>query len=38
MVKGKFNDTGIPWILVHSEEFVDNNAARDRELFIKSRK
>jgi putative endonuclease len=37
-LKGKYTDIGIPWILVHSEEFKDKKAARDRELFIKSRK
>ncbi|MGE5418870.1 MAG: GIY-YIG nuclease family protein [Chloroflexota bacterium] len=37
-IKGKYTDTGIPWILVYSEEHIDKKAAMEREKFIKSRK
>ena len=37
-LKGKYTDMGIPWRLVYSEEYNDKKKARDRELFIKSKK
>jgi putative endonuclease len=36
--KGKYTDTGIPWILVYSEVYDLKNQAIEREKFIKSRK
>ena len=37
-IKGKYTDTGIPWILVYSEEHADKKSAMEREKSIKSRK
>lgn len=37
-IKGKYTDTGIPWVLVHSENYPDKKSAMEREKFIKSRK
>jgi putative endonuclease len=37
-IKGKFTDTGIPWILVYSELFSTKKEAMERERFIKCRK
>jgi len=37
-IKGKYTDTGIPWILIYSEEFNDKKSAMRREIYIKSRK
>ena len=34
----KFTSTGIPWIVVHTEEFETLSAARQRELAIKKMK
>ena len=36
--KGKFTDLGIPWKIVYSEVFDSAKQARNRELYIKSRK
>ena len=36
--KGKYTDGGIPWRLVHKEEYVSKSEAMDREKFIKSQK
>jgi putative endonuclease len=36
--KGKFTDTGIPWILVHTELYSTKKKAMVREKLIKSRK
>ena len=36
--KGKYTDGGIPWHLVHKEEYEGKNGAMDREKFIKSQK
>jgi putative endonuclease len=36
--KGKFTDIGIPWIVVYTESYNSKELARERELFIKSRK
>ena len=36
--KGKFTDSGIPWVLVYSEIFSNKSDAMAREKFIKSRK
>ncbi len=36
--KGKFTDAGIPWELVHCEEYPSKKAAMDREKYIKSKK
>jgi putative endonuclease len=36
--KGKYTDSGIPWILVYSESFASKKDAMDREKYIKSRK
>jgi putative endonuclease len=36
--KGKFTDIGIPWTVVYTESFQSKDRARERELFIKSRK
>jgi putative endonuclease len=36
--KGKYTDTGIPWILVHYEVFQQKKLAMQREKFIKSKK
>ena len=37
-IKGKYTDTGIPWILVHTEIFITKKDAMAREKFIKSTK
>jgi putative endonuclease len=37
-IKGKFTDTGIPWILVYSECFSTKKEAMEREKYIKGRK
>ena len=37
-IKGKFTDTGIPWVLVHTESFIMKKDAMAREKFIKSKK
>jgi putative endonuclease len=37
-IKGKFTDKGIPWVVVHQEEFPTKKEAMAREKFIKSRK
>jgi putative endonuclease len=34
--RNRFTKGGIPWTLVHVEEFVDLPAARKRETFLKS--
>jgi putative endonuclease len=34
----KFTKTGMPWTLVHSEQFPDLNSAKKRETFIKNKK
>jgi putative endonuclease len=34
--KGRFTRSGVPWILLHQEEFVNLSAARTRESFLKS--
>jgi putative endonuclease len=36
--KGKYTDTGIPWLPVHKEVFESKKSAMEREKFIKSRK
>jgi putative endonuclease len=36
--KHKFTDAGIPWILVHSENFISKKEAMMREKFIKAQK
>ncbi len=36
--KKKFTDTGIPWKIVYTEVFTSKKEARNRELFIKSKK
>jgi putative endonuclease len=36
--KGKFTDAGIPWELVHREEYPSKKTAMDREKYIKSKK
>ena len=36
--KGKFTDAGIPWLIVHNEEFMTKKEAMQRERFIKSKK
>ena len=36
--KGKFTDAGIPWKLVHSEQYSTKKEAMSREKFIKSKK
>jgi len=33
--KGKYTDTGIPWILVYTEKYKDKKDAMSRERFIK---
>ena len=37
-IKHKYTDSGIPWILVHSEVYLTRKEARHREKFIKSKK
>ncbi|MBX2991722.1 MAG: GIY-YIG nuclease family protein [Bacteroidetes bacterium] len=34
--KTSFTKAGIPWRLIHVEEFSDTSSARQRELFLKS--
>ena len=36
--KGKYTDGGIPWRLVHQEEYESKSEAMNREKFIKSQK
>ena len=36
--KGKFTDAGIPWEVVHKEQFESKIEAQQREKYIKSRK
>ena len=36
--KGKYTDRGIPWRLVHQEEYESKSEAMNREKFIKSQK
>ena len=36
--KGKFTDQGIPWKIVHLEEYELKSEAMDRESFIKDQK
>ena len=36
--KGKYTDGGIPWRLVHQEEYESKIEAMNREKFIKSQK
>ena len=36
--KGKYTDGGIPWCLVHQEEYESKSEAMNREKFIKSQK
>ena len=36
--KGKFTDQGIPWELVHREDYELKTEAMDRERFIKTQK
>ena len=36
--KGKFTDQGIPWKLVHQEDFELKSDAMNREKFIKAQK
>ena len=34
--KNRFSKGGIPWILIHTEEYPDLSSARKREAFLKS--
>ncbi len=36
--KEKFTSTGVPWVLVHTEQFIVLKDARKREAFIKKQK
>ena len=36
--KGKYTDGGIPWCLVHQEEYKSKSEAMNREKTIKSKK
>ena len=36
--KGKYSDGGIPWRLVHQEDYESKSEAMNREKFIKSQK
>ena len=36
--KGKFTDRGIPWTIVHTEQFPCKEEAMRREKFIKAKK
>jgi putative endonuclease len=37
-IKGKYTDSGIPWVLVYKESYALKKVAMDREKFIKSQK
>ena len=37
-IKGKYTDSGIPWVLVYKESYALKKDAMDREKFIKSQK
>ena len=36
--KGKYTDTGIPWIVMYTEEYASKKDAMSREKFIKAKK
>ena len=36
--KGKYTDSGIPWVVVHTEFYSSKGQAMDRESCIKSKK
>ena len=36
--KGKFTDSGIPWVVKYTEVFLSKEEAQKREAFLKSRK
>jgi len=37
-IKGKYTDTGLPWIVVHTEEYQSKKHAQEREKAIKKKK
>jgi len=37
-IKVKYTDTGIPWVVVHTESFDAKKEAMKREKYIKSKK
>jgi putative endonuclease len=36
--KGKYTDMGLPWIVVHTEDYISKKEAQEREKAIKRRK
>ncbi|MBK7710229.1 MAG: GIY-YIG nuclease family protein [Bacteroidales bacterium] len=36
--KGKYTDSGIPWLIVYKEVYQEKKVAMEREKFIKSKK